>query len=147
MSSKSQRVIGTTVEAIQKAEAALDRQFSVSFVNWLIERNGLGINGITIFPVYDERDPRKTWDSIVRHYENSWAEWVSNFEDDQDFSHLLPFAEYGTGDFYCFDYSSPTSDGEYKIVRWSHETGETEHRADSFQEFNQLALNGDYGMD
>ena len=96
----------------------------------------------------DDRDPRKTWNSIDREFVGSWAAWLQNFEDEgRDFSHLLPFAEFGTGDFYCFDYTGEHPDGEYPVVRWSHETGDTEPRAKSFTEFALRVVAGDYDHD
>jgi cell wall assembly regulator SMI1 len=136
MSSKHPRVFGTTDDAIAKAEAALGRTFPPSFRAWLRQNNGHGIQGVTIFPVMDQRDPRMTWDSIDRRFREGWAKWLDNFADEQrDFAHLLPFADYGTGDYYCFDYSRLDSQGESPVVRWSHETGDTDDRAASFPEF------------
>jgi hypothetical protein len=148
MSGKPPRVFGTTDSAIAKSEAALGRTFPPSFCRWLLENNGRSIEGVTIFPVMDERDPRMTWDSIDRRFRNGWAAWLSNFEDEQlDFSHLLPFADFGTGDYYCFDYSRVDSHGEAPIVRWSHETGDTEERAASFPEFVMKVQAGDFKYD
>jgi hypothetical protein len=103
---------------------------------------------VTIFPVMDARDPRMTWDSIDRQYRENWLKWLDNFADEQrDFSHLLPFANYGTGDFYCFDYSRLNSQGEAPVVRWSHETGDTDDRADTFAEFAARVQAGEFGYD
>jgi hypothetical protein len=108
MSKKRPRIIGTTEEAIAKAETELNFKFPSAFCYWLIQNNGLGFESISIFPVFDERDPRKTFDSIVRNYNDNWLAWLENFEDEEiNFEHLLPFAEFGTGDYYCFDYSKP----------------------------------------
>jgi cell wall assembly regulator SMI1 len=148
MSQKYPRVIGTTIEAIDKAENELGFRFPPSFRTWILKNNGLGIEGIDIFPIYDERDVRKTWDSIVRNYRENWRDWLINFEDEEmNFEHLLPFASYGTGDFYCFDYDRIRPDGEMPVVRWSHDSGEIEDRAKSFAEFLQKAERGDYEYD
>ena len=148
MSSKRPRVFGTTVDAIAKAESALDRTFPPSFREWLLQNNGHGIEGVTIFPVLDQRDPRMTWDSIDRRFREGWAQWLGNFADEErDFTHLLPFADYGTGDYYCFDYSRINSSGEAPVVRWSHETGETYDRAISFADFITKVRNGAYDYD
>ncbi|HWA28451.1 MAG TPA: SMI1/KNR4 family protein [Lacunisphaera sp.] len=145
---KHPRIIGTTDEAIARAEAALGRTFPASFRKWLLANNGLGIDDVTIFPVFDERDPRKTWESIDRRFRESWAAWLRNFEDEgRDFTHLLPFAEYGTGDFYCFDFRAVRPGEECPVVRWSHETGDTEIRAKSFAEFSSRAAAGNYWND
>ena len=152
MSGRTKRVIGTTNEAIDKAEKEIGFKFPPSFHAWLIENNGLHLEGIeSIYPVYDERDPRKTWDSIVRNYKDSgWAQWIDNFEGYDEafnFGHLLPFAEVGNGDCYCFDYSQLKTNGETPIVLWSHETGETQERAESFNDFVEKAELGEYEMD
>lgn len=151
MSGRTPRIIGTTEEAISKAESETGFRFPQSFRAWLIENNGLGIDGVdSIYPVFDERDPRKTWDSIVRNYKEGWAQWIENFEgygEPFDFSHLLPFAEVGNGDCYCFDYSRKQSDGETPVVIWFHDDGETEDRAANFAEFVIKAQNGDFDSD
>ena len=148
MGKKGQRVIGTTEDAILKAEGELGCRFPASFRLWLLTNNGLGAEHITIFPVHDERDSRKTWDSIVRNYRDNWAAWKANFSGaDISFEHLLPFAEYGTGDYYCFDYSRLRVDGETPVVHWFHETGETEDRAQTFGEFLERLIQGEYECD
>lgn len=148
MSSKRKRVIGTTHEAIDKAENELNFKFPLSFRDWLIENNGLSVENISIFPVFDERDPRKTWDSIVRNFNENWLGWLENFEGGGfDFSQLLPFAEFGTGDYYCFDYSKVDSDGEVLVVHWSHETGETDFRGKNFGDFLVKLKRGDFDFD
>lgn len=135
MGGKHPRVIGTTIEAIEKAEKDLGFLLSPSHRDWLLSNNGKYLEDITIFPVFDERDPRKTWDSIVRNFNENWQSWVSNFGAAYNFSHLLPFGEFGTGDYFCFDFSSVGLNSEAVVVRWSHETGETEHIAKNFAEF------------
>lgn len=148
MSSKRKRIIGTTDEAIKKAEAELNLKFPSSFRSWLLQNNGVGVDGISIFPVFDERDPRKTFDSIVRNYKVNWQAWLENFEGEQrSFEHLLPFAEFGTGDFYCFDYSKSDLTKETPVVLWSHETGETEFRATNFTDFLEKAEQGIFDTD
>ncbi|WP_224557856.1 SMI1/KNR4 family protein [Pectobacterium versatile] len=130
------RVIGTSIEAIQAAGRELGRKLPLSFSDWLLVNNGRALGALTIFPVFDSRDPRKTWESIVRHFEEDWQAWLSNFSDTaQDFSTLLPFAECGTGDYYCFDYAVLGKAGEPIIVLWSHETGEATQQADNFGAF------------
>lgn len=135
MSRKRPRVIGTTPEAIARAEQALGRPLPQSFRAWLMQNNGRwGCGAIRVFPVLDDRDPRSTWDSIERKFRESWLKW-REIHTDSDLSSLLPFAEFGTGDFYCFDYSRTDCTGEQPVVLWSHETGDTEDRADTFGEF------------
>jgi len=147
MSNKNPRIIGTTEESISKAEKELNFRFPSSFRNWLIQNNGLGFESVSIFPVFDERDPRKTFDSIVRNYNVNWLAWLENFEDeDISFEHLLPFAEFGTGDFYCFDYSKIELN-EIPVVRWSHETGKTEIRGKNFENFLEKVKRGDFDFD
>ena len=152
MSGRTPRVIGTTEKAIVKAEEEIGFRFPPSFRAWLLENNGLHLDGVdSIYPVYDERDPRKTWDSIVRNYkEAGWAQWIDNFEgydEPFNFDHLLPFAEVGNGDCYCFDYSRTQANGETPVVLWSHETGDTEKRAATFTEFMEKAKLGEYETD
>ncbi|MDA8522180.1 SMI1/KNR4 family protein [Acidovorax sp. NCPPB 4044] len=131
---KKQRILGTTAEKIKEAEGQLNKILPADFSEWLINNNGKDINGITVFPVFDSRDPRKTWNSIVKNYQEAWQEWLENFADsEKDFSNLLPFAEFGTGDYYCFNYEYHKENPE--IVLWSHETGEIKKMFSSFTEF------------
>src|SRR5262245_25166994 len=118
--SKHPRVIGTSPEAIDREESAIGSQLPNSFREWLLQNNGLGIEDIRIFPVFDERDPRKTWSSIKRENEIAREYWAEVFSgDERSFADLLAFAEFGTGDYYCFDYSVPTDTGEYLVVHVS----------------------------
>ncbi len=130
------RVIGTTIEAIHAAETALGRTLPRSFVDWLLEHNGKALGGLEVFPVFDARDPRKTWESIVRHFEQGWRAWQDTFSGiELDCSSLLPFAQFGTGDYYCFDYAVLGDAGEPVVVLWSHETGRTCVVADGYAAF------------
>ena len=143
MTTSMSRTIGTTAEAIKRAEKAIDFKFPLSFHDWLIENNGRSADDVTIFPVFDDRDPRKTWDSIVRNFEQNWSEWLSQFDDNR-LRQLLPFAEFGTGDFYCFDYSNTISKQEPSVVIWSHENGNMELRASNFGEFLTKLADGEF---
>jgi hypothetical protein len=60
------------------------------------------------------------------------------------FEHLLPFSEFGTGDYYCFDYSEINSKEEIPVVLWSHETGKTEFRSANFEEFLEKLTREDF---
>ncbi|WP_198387067.1 SMI1/KNR4 family protein [Burkholderia ubonensis] len=128
--------IGTSTTAIEAAEAELGRTLPKSFVAWLLLNNGRSLGALVVFPVFDARNPRKTWDSIVRHVNEDWRAWRDTLaEAPVDLSGLLPFAEFGTGDYYCFDYRRLGVTGEPVVVRWSHETGETVHMAEDFAAF------------
>lgn len=96
-----------------------------------------------IFPVFDNRDPRKTWDSIVRNFNENWRNWVSIFDEEHNLSKLLPFGEFGSGDYFCFDFSTIVPNGEAAIVLWDHETGETHLVADDFAQFVEMAERGE----
>jgi len=142
---KVRRVIGTTEEAIARAESQLPHPLPSAFREWLKQNNGLGLKSVTMFPVLDDRDPRKTWDSIVRQF-GQWKSYAETIDAPAHItSNLLPFAEYGTGDYYCFEYR-PASQ-EPAVVRWSHETGETEPRATSFSEFIAKLASGEFELD
>lgn len=141
--SKNPRVIGTTDLAISNAEEELGFQFPNSFREWLKENNGRSIEDVTIFPILDERDSRTTWDSIVRNFKANWSEWLKGFSSGHQFSQLLPFGEFGSGDYFCFDYSKCSVNGEPVIIFWSHETGETEFAANDFAEFVDLVESGE----
>jgi len=85
-------------------------------------------------PVRDERDTRKTWESLSYLLRNEWAEALKKFKR-TTYSHLLPFADFGTADYYCFDYSVPEKMSEQPIVLCSHETGEVKFCAGNFRVF------------
>lgn len=76
------RIIGTTAAAIKDAEFQLKMRLPESFAEWLLLNNGRSLGALVIFPVYDSRDPRTTWESIVKIYEGSWPDWLDNFSDD-----------------------------------------------------------------
>jgi hypothetical protein len=144
---KRKRVIGTIVQAIERAEQELGYTFPPSFRSWVLDNNGIGIEQVSIFPVYDERDPRKTSDSITREYKIGWLGTIENFQDEMNFEHLLPFSSYGTGDYYCFDYSRKGDNGEVPVVRRSHETGESEDRGKTFVDFIERLIAGEFDDD
>ena len=145
---KPSRVIGTTSEALARAEQQLGRRLPPSFREWLLVNNGLNLEAVHIYPVLDDRDPRKTWDSIVRNYQVGWEAWLVNFEEQRDgFNSLLPFSDFGTGDYYCFDYSREGVNGERPVVLWSHETGELQSRGESFIEFSERLSQGEFAHD
>lgn len=131
--SKSKSV-GTTLEAIAAAEQALGRPLPASYVQWLLKNNGRALGALSVFPVYDAANARKTWESIDRHYRADWQEWLENV-DGGDAASLLPFAQFGTGDYYCFDYAQTGPAGEPVVVLWSHETGATSAVAPDFASF------------
>jgi cell wall assembly regulator SMI1 len=146
---KRRRVIGTTEEALARAESQLGRPLPPSFREWLKSNNGLDMESVSICPVLDDRDPRMTWDSIVRQYA-SWKDY-SEYEIFQprptSFDELLPFAVPGTGDYYCFDYSSISSSGEPRVILWSHENGECKPRGESFIDFARRLAAGEFKYD
>jgi len=145
---KRKRVIGTTIEAINSEELKLGKKLPPSFSTWLIEHNGTNVEGIHIYPVLDPRDKRMTWESLSHNIANGWAAWLENFEDDDlSFEHLLPFANFGTGDYYCFDYANDGCGDEKVVVLWSHETGETSFRANNFEEFSVLVRSREFEYD
>lgn len=78
----------------------------------------------------------------MHHFNQDWQEWQADFSDEAlDFSGLLPFAQFGTGDDYCFDYNKIGSAGEPVVVLWQHETGETSRIADNFGAFLRIIEN------
>lgn len=145
---KRPRVIGTSPEAISRAETAVGFQLPKSFREWLLQNNGLGIEGISVFPIFDERDPRMTWSSITRENEMAREYWAEVFDGNgRSFADLLAFADFGTGDYYCFDYSVSTEPGEYLVVHVSHETGDRSPRANTFAEFIAKIAAGEFDND
>jgi cell wall assembly regulator SMI1 len=144
---KHARVIGTTEEALVRAEQELGRPLPQSFREWLRANNGLELGSVSVFPVLDDRDPRKTWDSIVRQAGQfqSYARDIGvSYDARQAF---LPFAAFGTGDYYCFNYGQNGSTQEPAAVLWSHDDGSTLPRGDSFTDFTLRLLNDEFADD
>jgi hypothetical protein len=142
---KVARTIGTTEDNVARAERELGRRLPPSFRRWILQNNGLGLGAVHVYPVLDDRDPRKTWDSIVRNFKVGWEAWLEIFAPEREaFAGLLPFADFGTGDYYCFDYSQLGDRGEPVVVLWSHETGECEARGESFEEFARRLQAGEF---
>ncbi|HVF47271.1 MAG TPA: SMI1/KNR4 family protein [Pyrinomonadaceae bacterium] len=148
MSGRTERVIGTTEESITAAEQELNRRFPPSYRNWCLQNNGRGIEVVNLFPIFDPRDPRKTWDSIVRNYHGDGQDWRENVAEwGFDSSPFLPIGKYCDGDYCCLDYSQVAEDGEVPVVLWSHETGDTEPGATTFGEFLIKLENGEFDND
>jgi SMI1-KNR4 cell-wall len=142
---KRRRVIGTTASCIEDAEKQLRFAFPPSFRTWLLENNGMQISSVSIFPVFDPRDPRTTANSIVSEYTGNWQSWLRDVIGKADeFAFLLPFGSFGTGDYYCFDYRSTVASGEVPVILWDHETGECEYRAPDFATFVERLANGEF---
>lgn len=142
------RIIGTTEDCVAAAEEELGRRFPPSYRQWLISNNGRDIEVIRLFPVFDARDPRKTWDSIVRNFNGNWQDWLMNVAEwEFDSSNLLPIGSYDNGDFCCLDYGNVGLDGEVPVVLWSHETGDTEPRAADFSDLLLRLENGEFDED
>src|SRR5687768_16028387 len=98
MSGRTERIIGTTEESIVAAEQELEHRFPPSFRDWLLQNNGKAIEIVDLFPVFDPRDPRKTWNSIVRNYKGNWQDWLENVEKwGVDSTELLPIGTYSNG--------------------------------------------------
>ena len=128
------RIIGTVEAAIEIEESLLGRKLPTSFRNWLLENNSLGVGETYIYPVRDERDTRKTWNSLSYNLQHDWKESLAGFEVTR-YVHLLPFADATLTDYFCFDYSQPEDDGERPVVLWLQETGEVKPYAANFDEF------------
>ena len=109
----------------------------------MLKNNGQDLGEIHIYPVRDERDTRKTWESLVYNLEHEWTESVSEFKQAL-FAHLLPFADAGNGDFYCFDYSVAEKDGERPVIVWSRESGEAVSFAPDFSAFETIILQTEF---
>lgn len=133
------RIIGTLEAAIEIEEKLLGRKLPTSFRNWLLEYNSLGIGETYIYPVRDERDTRKTWNSLFYNLKHDWTEALRNFQMMQ-YVHLLPFADASLTDYFCFDYSQPETDGERPVVLWVQETGEVKPYAVNFDAFQETIL-------
>jgi hypothetical protein len=140
------RITGTVEEALAIEDSLLGRKLPQSFFDWLLENNGLDIEEVHIYPVRDERDTRKTWESLSYLLHNDWAECLVRFKG-TTYAHLLPFADFGTGDFYCFDYSVPVRKGERPVVLWSRETGDADLVATDFRGFRRKMCAGVTGRD
>ena len=135
-------IIGTVEATISIEEAELGRKLPDSFRLWLLEINGSNLADLHIYSVRDERDTRKTWNSLAHYLHGEWASQLKKF-DHAIFAHLLPFADYGLEDHYCFDYSQRLQKDEPSVVRCSGANGVTQTIAESFDEFSRKVVSGD----
>lgn len=141
---KRSRILGTSDEACKAEEVKLGRRLPESFRKWLLSNNGRNLAGLHVFPVLEPSDERKTWNSLARNQDWPYLDGEAALPGPRP---LLTFAEYGTGDAYCFDYRSELVEREPPVVRWSHETGECEFRASCFDEFVELLKAGRFSED
>ena len=127
---KYRRIIGTTRVFIEREEKQLGRKLPTDFVNWIMENNTRSLGGLTIHPIRDDRNLRQSWDSIAKVYEK----WSNNDSiPEQVRNSKIPFADYGTGDVFCFD-SSPDAENS-AIFLWPHEHDDTLKFVNCFSEF------------
>ncbi|MBS2029762.1 MAG: SMI1/KNR4 family protein [Deltaproteobacteria bacterium] len=138
--SKRHRVLGTTPEALRRAEEKLGHRFPPSFSAWLLIHNGT----LDVFPVLDERAPRTLTGNIIQE-RDALHSYVQNClsHTPPDVAALLPVAAVGDGDWWCFDFSARRADAEAPIVRFSHETGDCEFVAESFEAFLEARDSGE----
>ena len=100
---KCSRILRTSNEACITKEVMLGRRLPEAFRKWLLSNNGRGLVGLHVFPVLEPSDERKTWNSLARNQDWRYLDGEAALPGPRP---LLTFAEYGTGDTYCFDYRS-----------------------------------------
>lgn len=113
--SKRQLILGIDKTEIIKAEEKLSIKFPETLKQaWetynVIELKG----GWFVFPIFDQRSPRKTCGNIV--YENTSASWRELVPEN-----LLMIAENGTGNFLVVKITDGIASEE--VFHWHHETG------------------------
>jgi cell wall assembly regulator SMI1 len=119
------RKFGVDESDIKAAEDKLGAVFPELYKELFKLVNNAEIGEWILYPIKDNRNPKKTWDDIVKQNTEVREEYMS--ED------LIAIGDDGSGDKLCLK----VNDGIMgdKIYLWHHEDGELEEYAPDFKEF------------
>jgi len=114
---------------IELEENELKTSLPNSFKQFLMQYNGAKLyNNYQIFGVYNPKDPKKSWDSILR--QNKQEVKCLGLR-----SSLIIFCKDDYGNAICFDTEDVSIEGEYGVVFVDHESGIETKVADSFYDW------------
>lgn len=119
---------GVTNFDIKSAEEKLGAVFPEQYKELFRLVNNAEIGEWILFPIQDQKNPKKTWDDVVRQNQDAKDEGMSG--------DLIAIADDGTGDKLCLQVINGKMDD--KIYIWDHETTEIEEYASNLKEFIKL---------
>ncbi|QGM29487.1 SMI1/KNR4 family protein [Bacillus sp. N3536] len=118
------RKTGVNESDIKETEDKLGAVFPEQYKELFKLINNAEVGEWTLFPIKDQRNPKKTWDDIVRQ----------NTEVNEDMSkELIAIGDDGSGDKLCFKIKKGRMENEIYI--WYHEDAELEEYASNLKEF------------
>lgn len=131
----STRKPGVTDFDIQLAEEKLGAVFPEQYKALFRVVNNSEIGEWTLFPIKDQKNPKKTWDDVVRQNQDA------KMSDD-----LIAIGDDGTGDKLCLQVINGKMND--KIYIWNHETAEIKEYASNLKVFIKLGTeNGEFEED
>ncbi|WP_421385346.1 SMI1/KNR4 family protein [Bacillus salacetis] len=116
---------GVDESAIKAAEDKLGAVFPEQYKELFKLVNNAEIGEWILYPIKDNRNPRKTWDDIVRQNNEVRDEFMSE--------NLIAIGDDGSGDKLCLKVNEGIMGEEIYI--WYHEDGEIEEYAPDLREF------------
>ncbi|MEY9971984.1 hypothetical protein ABH966_002358 [Lysinibacillus sp. RC46] len=134
----STRKAGVTDFDIKSAEEKLGAVFPEQYKELFRLVNNAEIGEWTLFPIKDQKNPKKTWDDVVRQNQDAKDEEMS--------SDLIAIGDDGTGDKLCLQVINGKMNDEIYI--WNHETAEIEEYTSNLKDFIKLdSENGEFDED
>lgn len=119
------RKLGVVESDIKAAEDKLGSIIPQQYKELFKLVNNAEIGEWILYPIKDHRNPKKTWDDIVRQ---------NNEVRDEDMSRdLIAIGDDGSGNKLCLKVNDGIMGDE--IYLWSHEDGELEEYASNLKEF------------
>jgi cell wall assembly regulator SMI1 len=119
------RKLGVDESDIKTAEDKLGAVFPDQYKELFKLVNNAEIGEWILYPIKDHRNPKKTWDDIVRQNTEVREEHMSE--------ELIAIGDDGSGDKLCLKVNDGKMGNE--IYLWYHEDGELEEYASSLKEF------------
>lgn len=119
------RKLGVDEFNIKEAEEKLGAVFPEQYKELFKLVNNAEIGEWTLYPIKDHRNPKKTWDDIVRQNTEVREEYMSK--------DLIAIGDDGSGDKLCLKVNNGIMGNE--IYLWYHEDAELEEYAPNLKEF------------
>ena len=119
------RKIGVDETDIKVTEDKLGAVFPEQYKELFKLVNNAEIGEWTLYPINDHRNPKKTWDDVVRQN--------TEVREDDLSKDLIAIGDDGSGDKLCFKVNNGRMENEIYI--WYHEVVELEEYAPNLKEF------------
>ena len=117
--------VGVNESDIKPTEDKLGAVFPEQYKELFKLINNAEIGEWTLYPIKDHRNPKKTWDDVVRQN--------TDVRDEDMSKDLIAIGDNGSGDKLCFKVSNGRMENEIYI--WYHEDVEHEEYAPNLKEF------------